>query len=120
MTPYVETAAKAVAERAVRGIADEAQRARTLDSLMYSTSPRFMEDVYKETDRVLSPLRAKADPTPGGDLPEPKQGEAHRTGGIEGGGAGKVTETDKDKDEMEKAGTLVGDIQAIQRATGFF
>lgn len=116
VTPYVETAAKAVAARAVVGVADEAQKARMLDSLMYGTPARFMEDVFNETDRVLSPLRAMT-----GEEAEAAKGrqtetEANRTGGIEGGtAAGKAS----GKPDAEQS-TLVQDIEKIQLATGFY
>jgi len=113
VTPYVETAAKAVAARAVRGVADPAQKARMLDSLMYGTPTRFMEDVFKETEKVLSPLRTPAE----GEGAPGAPGAAHRTGGIEGTTAGVKKSR---ANQEEEGGTLVGDIQDIQRASGFF
>ena len=112
--PYVETAAKAVAARAVRGMADPAQKQRALDSYMYGTPQRFMEDVFAEVDKVLAPLRVKSGEGEGEAKGEGDAG--HRTAGITGAGGsigGKKT-------EAEEAGTLVGDIEAVQRATGFF
>lgn len=115
VTPYVETAAKTVAARAVRGVSDPAQKARMLDSLMYGTPTRFMEDVFNEAEKVLAPLRPVAEGE-GGEGEGTSAGAAHRTGGIEGTTAGA-----KKKDTtQEEAGTLVGDIQAIQLKTGFF
>ncbi len=121
VTPYVETAAKAVAAKAVRGISDPAQKARVLDNLMYGQPTRFMEDVFTEADRVLSPLRVKPEGEGEGDEkkgPTPEEmADANRTGGI--AGTRQVSVGKKSEEEI-KAGTMVGDIQDIQRATGFF
>lgn len=115
VTPYVEAAAKTVAAKAVRGVADPAQKARMLDSLMYGTPARFMEDVFNETERVLSPLRTPAEEG-AGEGPTPAEAVAHRTGGIEGGAPGAKAAGGS----QEEKSTLVGDIEAIQRATGFY
>ncbi len=123
VTPYVETAAKSVAAKAVRGISDPAQKARVLDNLMYGQPTRFMEDVYKEADRVLGPLRTPSEGEGGEEGPTPEQvaaankgGAANRTAVV---GARSPSPGAKSEDEI-KAGTMVGDIQEIQRATGFF
>ena len=117
VTPYVETAAKAVAARAVRGIADPVQKARMLDSLMYGTPTRFMEDVFKETERVLAPLRPAAGEGEGEKGPTPEEmAAAHRTGGIEGGAAGPKGKGAPGEEQT----TLVQDIEKIQLATGFY
>ncbi len=124
VTPYVETAAKTVAAKAVRGISDPAQKARVLDNLMYGQPARFMEDVYKEADRVLGPLRTAPEGEGGEEGPTPAQvaaanqqgAEANRTAVV---GARSPSPGAKSEDEI-KAGTMVGDIQEIQRATGFF
>ncbi|KKL44396.1 hypothetical protein LCGC14_2366080, partial [marine sediment metagenome] len=113
----VETAAKAVAVRAVRGIADPAQKARMLDSLMYGTPTRFMEDVFNETERVLAPLRPAAGEGEGEKGPTPEEmAAAHRTGGIEGGAAGPKGKGAPGEEQT----TLVQDIEKIQLATGFY
>lgn len=127
VTPYVETAAKTVAAKAVRGISDPVQKARVLDNLMYGQPTRFMEDVFAEADRVLGPLRVKSEGEgegKGGDGPSPEQmaaanaqGEPNRTAGVD---AGRASSSPQKSEEEIKAGTLVGDIQDIQRATGFF
>ncbi len=119
VTPYVETAAKTVAAKAVRGISDPAQKTRVLDNLMYGQPTRFMEDVFAEADRVLSPLRTKGEgegEEKKGPTPE-EVAEANRTGGIAGT---RQASPGKKSEEEIKAGTMVGDIQEIQRATGFF
>lgn len=118
VTPYVETAAKAVAARAVRGVSDPAQKARVLDNLMYGSPQRFMEDVFNEAELVLAPLR----PPPGegegegGEGPTPEELTAHRTGGIDAPASRKGK---GEKGEGE-GGSMVEDIQEIQRATGFY
>ncbi len=120
VTPYVETAAKAVAVRAVRGIADPAQKARVLDNLMYGTPQRFMEDVFTEVSLVLDPLRTPVGEGEGGDGPSPSADDpgAHRTGGITGGPGGRPAP--EGPDAGAEGGTMIADIQEIQRATGFF
>lgn len=116
VTPYVETAAKAVATRAVKGVADPAQKARMLDSLMYGTPTRFMEDVFKEAERVLSPLRKPTEGEEGTTGPTPEEMAAHRTGGIDAGAAAPKGKGGPGEEQT----TLVQDIEKIQLATGFY
>ncbi len=114
VTPYVETAAKAVAAKATVGVADPAQKARMVDSLMYGTPARFMEDVFTETERVLSPLRAMTGEE--AEAAKAAETDANRTGGIEGGTGAAAAKGGG----LAEQGTLVQDIEEIQRATGFY
>ncbi len=106
--PYVEVAAKAVAKRAQR---------RGVDMDTYMFRGAFMQDVFAEADKVLKPLRGESEGEEEGEQhPTAAEAEATRTGGIfgsAGAGEGKG-------EEIEDKGSLISDLQEIQKKSGFY
>ncbi len=113
-TPYVEVAARGLAEKAVR-------RGQNLDVYMYQGG--FMEDVYDATDKVLAPFRASVDEGGegegeggGGTGPTAAEAEAHRTGGILGSSGAKAPKAPN----VEDTGGLISDLTEVQLKSGFY
>ena len=109
LTDFVEVAAKRVVEKAQK-------RGLDVNSYMFKTQEQFFDDVAVEANKMLDPIRDKGDEGEApNERPNPEKEEANRTAGLPGPGSGPAPSTN----EEAAAGSLVKDIQDIQKATGF-